>query len=319
MGVIITDLVTEFGAYYKDAGQNEKSLRETLYRGAETANEFLTIPTDNTKEDFGNASLSRVLQPFQKAFTALGDLTVAPVSIDLFKIKVDLTVYPDDIDKSWLGFLAKLPEQDRAKWPLVRYIMEKHLVQRKDEDHELNEIYAGVYAAPTPGTPGSAGTAMHGIKKKIIDAIADGLITPFVLGAVPTDVEDFCTYVEEFVAAIPHKFRSRLKKVYMSEDNALKFKQGKRKKYNTYYGQEDLMSVADYPNIKVVGLPSMGTSNKLWTTLEENKIRLVKKAALGSTFRIESQKREVAVLTDWWEGVGFPYPSFVFTNDQDNS
>lgn len=47
-------------------------------------------------------------------------------------------------------------------------LVEGHLYARMDEDYELNEIFFGKLAAPTPGTPGAAGTGMDGIRT-IID------------------------------------------------------------------------------------------------------------------------------------------------------
>lgn len=316
MGVTIADIITEHGAYYKDGGQNQSRLYTKLYEGSETAQEFTTIPTNNTREDFGNGTMTRVLQPFQKAFTALGTTTITPVAIDLFKMKIDNQVYPDDIEKSWLGFLSS-NGLSRKDWPLVRYLLEAYIIPQKDEDLELNEIYDGEYAAPTPGTAGAAGTAMNGIKKIIDDHVGSGLANVVTLGTVPTASDEFVEYIEDFVAGIPNIYRSKLKKLYLSKDNELKYKKGKRMLYNASYAQEDLMTVANFPNIVVKGLTSHGTSNKVWTTVPQNMIRFVKKDP--NAMKVEEAKREVAIMGDWHEGVGFPYPGHLFTNDQDLS
>jgi hypothetical protein len=33
--------------------------------------------------------------------------------------------------------------------------------------------------------------------------------------------------------------------------------------------------------------------------------------------KVESAKRAVDLMTDWWEALNFEVPEFIFTNDQD--
>src|SRR5207237_4740652 len=142
------------------------SIQKKFYQPSETAAHFSVLPTKDTIYRVSFASLSRVLQSFQKAFTPIGTTTFKPNTIDLYNLKVDAQEYPDDIVDTWLGFLEG-DGIDRAAWPFVRWFIEEHLIPKKDEDYELNEAYLGVYAAPTPGTAGAAGTSMKGIKKQI--------------------------------------------------------------------------------------------------------------------------------------------------------
>lgn len=319
MSLTVSAIVSEYGAYYKNNGQNADRLRQRFFVQSDTEKLFRMIPTVQTQEDFGVADITRVLQPFQKAFTDLGDVTFTPETIKLYNMKVDVSIYPDDIKNSWLQFLAGLEPAERANWPLVRYLMEEHILGQRDEDYELNEIYKGVYAAPTPGTAGAASTAMNGIKKKIVDGIAASKVQVVTLGSVPSAPEDYVDYVEAFVAGIPHVVRKKLDVIPLSEDNHLKYRKGKRIKYNDNYAQESsLDTIADYPNIKVMGLASMGNSEKLWTTPAMNRIGFYKTAS-GDVMKVQEDKREVAIMGDNWKGIGFPYLKYVFTNDQDNS
>ena len=56
-----------------------KVVKDTIYRGSKT-------------------SLGSIVQPFQKGFTPKGDLEFKPATIDLFKMKIDLAMYPDYIE-----------------------------------------------------------------------------------------------------------------------------------------------------------------------------------------------------------------------------
>src|SRR5690606_12675307 len=96
----------EHGAFYKAGGQNVNDLIAMIYQGSVTEQYFSAIRTDKTKIDKASAEITSVLQAFQKQFTAKGNSTFKPRSIELTKLKIDVEEYPDDIEQSWLGFLS---------------------------------------------------------------------------------------------------------------------------------------------------------------------------------------------------------------------
>lgn len=312
MAITVTDVVQEYGSYYINEGQNMARLTQRLLRPSITASFFALRPTMDTRYRVADAEVSRVLQPFQKAFTPLGDTAFKPHTIDLFKLKVDVEENPHDITDSWLGFLEG-QQLDPKEWPFVRFWLEELVANRMAEDFELNEAYAGVYQAPTPNTPGAAGTAMDGIAQVFSDLSAR--INTITMGAVPAGAEDFVGYVEEFVAGIEKEHRRRIDHVFLNEDLHLKYRQGKRSKYNQNYAQEtDLDRVIDFPQCTVMGLPSMGNSNKLWATLPQNRVRLLKKADLP--MKVEGMKRLVNAYTDYSIALNFLRPESLFVSDQ---
>lgn len=312
----VADVVTEYGAYYLDSGQNMQSLFKKLYRPSITASLFSPRPTQNTVWQLASAEQDRVLQPFQKAFTPLGTLDFKPNPIHLFKMKIDKAEYPDAIAEIWLGFLEG-EGINRKDWPFVRWMIEEHVLPKAQEDYELHEVFGGVYVAPTPGTPGAAGTAMNGILKLQNDLVAAGRISPIVTGTLPVTDLDVVNYVENFVTNIPTVYRKVIDCVCLNENLELKYRRGKRAKYNGQYLQEpNLETVADFPNAKVIGLPSHAGSSRIWASLPQARVRTIKKAALAKTMTIENVDRQVKMYTDWSEGVGFTIPEFVFINDQ---
>lgn len=309
-----------FGSYYKPGSDNEKNLRKILYQAAAYAALFQDRPTEDTIWRGTLASMDRVVQPFQKAFTPIGTLTFVPNEFPLYKLKIDKQETPDDIEPTFLGFLGAMPELDRAAWPLVRYMIEQHIMPRSKQDLELSEYFLGEYAAPGAGVAGAAGTAMNGIRKIISAYNTAGKTNlgngPINSGAIAASDADFCTQIEEWVEAIPALFRARIDKVVMSETLARKYRRGKRQKYNINYAQvNDLSTVEDQPNVSVVGFLAQEGSELFWATLAENRIRPVKKAALGNTMKVESMERIVKFMTDWWEALNFEVPQFVFHNE----
>jgi hypothetical protein len=326
----IQDILKEWGTYYRDGGQNLTRVLKKPYISSQTEALFGLIPTDDTSYQMAIAELGRVLQPFQLGWTPLGSLKVAPITLTQTPFKVDLEENPDKLENSWLGFLAD-NNLDRAQWPFVRYLVEEHLYARMDEDYELNEIYFGKYAAPTAGTAGAAGTGMDGIRTIINREIASptSRITPIALGAIPTDPQAFCEYIESFVDKFTLRYRGQAMEVCMNLTLARRYAKGRHQKYKSDIADPTSRQILDgnqnalltapieFTNHTVVGLLSMGDSMKIWATNKENRKRLAKKTVNTRQVRIESVKRQVAIYTDFYKGLGFPVLEAVFTNELD--
>jgi len=313
----VSAIITEFGAYYLQSGQGRAALSKVLNWQAKTEMMFTRILTQNTKIDRASSVMSRLLQPFQKQWSPTGDVTFTPLDIPLFKMKADFEEYPDELEETWLGFLAS-DDLDRKNWPFVRWLLEVHMIPQMEEDMELNEIYSGVYVAPpTPGTAGAAGSAMNGIKKTLNDLVTGGRITPIVTGAPNADPATWVGQVEAFTRAIDKRYWMTPMDIAMSQDLELRFKDGMEVKYNTQYRQEgDIAKVKNFPH-RVVGLPSHVGANKIWCTPKGNAILGVKRPALAKQVQIENVDRLVKIYTDGFKGVGYVLPEIVFTNDQD--
>jgi hypothetical protein len=198
----IEDIISEFGNYYINQGQNMARLVKLLNRAALTETLLTPMVTDETLYRGAQSQFSRVVQPFQAKWTPLANLKVTPVEIKLFKQKIDLDLEPHVLEATWLGFLTG-DQIDPAEWPFIRWYMEVHLVPQVPLDMEMHELYAGKYVAPQEGVPGAAGTSMDGIKTIINGHIGTGRITPIALGAIPTTSnKDTYEYFEKFADRI---------------------------------------------------------------------------------------------------------------------
>lgn len=310
----VSAIVTEFGAYYIKGGQNETRLVKKLYEKSLTEQAFTTIVTDETKWRGSEAVISRLLQPFQKAWTPVGAVSFTPIDIDAFKLKMDFEDYPDDLEATWLGFLAD-EKLDRKEWPFVRWLVEQHIIPKMQEDYELNEIFAGVYAAPTAGTAGGAGTAMNGIKFIRNAHIDAGRIEPILTGALETDPLDFVDQMEAFADSINTKYWNAPMDLNLAQQLERRFVRGMERKYGRNLDYKGAGSKIEGTNITLVGRPSMNGSDIIWATQKSNAVRLVKKSQNMNQVRIENVDRKVKLYTDFWTGIGFLIPEIVFTND----
>ena len=321
----VQPIVDQFGAFYVDEGQNISNVKKLLYQSYDTAALFTDRPQTGNYFKSTTAQMTSVLQPFQKAFTSKGTLTFKPNAFPLFKMKIDQDVDPDDIESSYVGFLNGLADLERANQPLIRYIIEQHLIAAKDKDMEEDVSFGGVFVEPTPNVASPAAESMDGIKEVLKKYVAGGRVNLgnglLSIGNLATDPVDFCTQIEEMVEMITPALRKELDMIVMSQTLQTRYKNGKRKKYglNVNFlsgtGVSDLLTIENYSKIMVGGFVSHEGSNVIWATPKMNRIRPIWKGNLASVFKVESAKRAVSIFTDWHEALEFEVPDLIVAND----
>lgn len=312
MSIVKTDLVTQFGAYYINEGQNESRLLSALRTPAITASYAKPIITDGEIYRFSNVVLGEIVQGFQKAFTAKGDVEFKPNEIRLRNPKIDLALYPDEVKGSWLGFLQNLNEQERAKWPIVRYLLEKEVAPQLKEDLEMKCYFNGSYVAPTPGTPGTAAGALDGVKKLLDAGISGTTMQEVTLSAAVSESNAF-DLVEEFVDNFDDKLSSVKMRVYMDPKILRWYLRDKRNTHGSDVNYDPNKPVVDFTNVELVGLPSMAGAKYLWSTPVDNFLYIRRENGMKKP-RVEESKREVFLMLDWWEGLGFGHDELVYVS-----
>jgi len=308
MAIDKTAIITEYGAYYKAGSENEKRLKRLLLFGRETTKLATEIKTDDTIYQMGQSVISSLVQSFQKGFTPKGDVKFTPNEIRLFHFKVDLEIWPDDISDSWLGFLES-NSLTRKEWPLIRYIMESHFYQKVDDDMERRVYYKGVFVAPTTGTAGLTENSMNGLKYYLQHKSVNH-VTMAALDA-STIYDD----VEGFYESISAEYQGQKMIVAMSPSWKRKFLKDKRALgYYQIKGANEIDDSIDFTPSNVIGLPSMEGTNDIWATPVGNFLHITKKGENSSKVNIEESKRCLAIMTDWYEGLGFGINETVWTN-----
>jgi len=311
----LTDILTEYGAYYEKAGQNKKRVLRLLLQAAVTEAQMTPMKTDDTVFKLANATIDDIVQPFQKGWTPKEATAFTANELRLFPLKVDEEIYPDDIEASWLGFLAS-NDLDRSKWPLVRFIIEEFYIPKIQDNIELKEIFHGEYAEPTPGTAGATGTSMNGLGKMIRDGLEAGTINNIDLGSLTA--ENIFDKVEEFADNISEVYQGVKMNVFMSQTWYKRYMRDKRAQgFYDYGSDKSITSGIDFTPQSVVGLPSMHGSDVIWASPKSNIISLSKKSQNKTKFKIETLKRQVFFMTDFWKGVGFGINGAVWAHDPD--
>lgn len=335
----ITDLITEFGAYYEDRGQGEKDIRSQLFKTDDFSELFTLQPTDNDIYRTTYQTASSVLQGFVKRFTSKGGGAMEPWSQLLGHFKIDMKVAPDDYAESFIGFLANLKEVDRSQWPMIAYIIRTIILPKAKEENFTDVNYWGwKFTGEVASSPTVNGTSfVRQLTTAIIDAgvppnsSADGIHTiiarmhaagrlgaEVAMGAIPSDEEDFCSYVETMFAdsSIHTELRKKIDYAMMSTELYKKYREGRRLKYNLAYRAEVNLDEIKDTNIMVRGSDAMFGSNQIWATPAFNR-KLVRKSNNLGKFDVQKLDREVKLLSDWKENLALDYPEFVVVNDQD--
>lgn len=309
MGLIVSDIVAEYGAYYIKGGQNEARLKRLLLFGRETVKQATKVKTEDTVFRLAQSSVSSLVQSFQKTWTPKGDVTFTPNPIQLYNLKVDLDLYPDEIKNSWLAFLES-NNLSRKEWPLIRYIMEVHLITRIDDDMERNEYYKGIYTAPTAGTAGLNGKSMNGVEYLLKNNAG---VNRVALGAAldPSTIYD---QMEEFYELVSEEYQNTRMIIGVAPKWKRAFLKDKRSLgYYDISSSKEINDSLDFSPARVVGLPSMIGSDDIWATPADNFLHVTRYGENASKFKVEEAKRCVSIMTDWWEGLGFGINEAVWT------
>lgn len=314
MSIITTDLVTAFGARYINEGQNMESLKEQIRQRSVTPSYAVPIIHDSDVYRSSNSKLGEIVQGFQKTFTAKGDLTFTPNEIVLRNAKIDLALYPDDVKGKWLGFLANIDKDSRAEWEIVRYLLEKHVVPQIPHDMETSAYWGGSYVAPTPGTAGTTAGTMDGLKKLIDAGLTATTMNAIALTNLPT-ASGMVECVEEFtddIFAHNPALRGVKMRVFMESKNLVNYFRDRRATFGGNVDYTAGITTVDFsPNIELVALPSMEGSGYIWATPVDNFVHLRKSNGMKDP-KVEEFLRQVYLMLDWYEGIGFEYNELVY-------
>lgn len=312
MGLTVSSVVSAYGSYYENGGQNEKRVLQLLTQGRQLPGYCTPMVTNETIFRLANSTIGEIVQGFQKSFTAKGGIEIKPNEIRLYHLKVDDEFQPDDLQATWLAFFANLPEPERKNWPFVKWAIEKHYLPRIDQDMELNAYYKGVYSAPSTGVAGSAATAFQGLQAQLQAGVDDGTINTVSMNG-DLDKNTIFDQVELFTDGISNEYQGVEMNVFMSPYWYKKYMQDKRAQgFFTKYNANEIDGNIDFTPLNVKPLAAMTGTNDVFCTPKANLLWLY--SADKKTLKLEEAKRSVALMADWWEGLGFGVNQAVWTN-----
>lgn len=306
----VSGLVTQFGDYYIDEGQNESRLLTQLRQKTTTTRHAKSIIYDGELYRFANVALGEVVQQFQKQFTPKGVLNFKPNEIRLRNIKVDLELHPDDLKGTWAGFLIDKDTNDRGKWPIVRYAGEKQVIPQIHNDMELKAYYKGKYKEPVVGTPGTTSDVLDGVGTLLDAGIADGSMQVVSLSEAVSKANAF-DMIEEFVENFDAALEGTQMQLFCDPKVLRWYHQDKRNTHGADVNYDPKNPTVDFSTCKLIGLPSMAGVKAFWSTAEGNFLSIRRKNGMNKPV-LQDFDRSVKFMTDWWEGLGFGYNELVY-------
>lgn len=313
----ISSIITEFGAYYEQAGQNKNRILGMLSQGLETPKHCTPVKTDDTIFKLSRLTMGDIVQAFQKSWTPKNPAAFLPNELRLYHFKVDEEVTPDDIEATWLGFLASAAV-DRKDWPLVKFMLEhpdQGIIAAINRDMETKEYGHGVATAVTPGTAGVTGQTMNGLITLIQAGVNAETINSVNIGTL--DKDTIFDQIELFTDGISEIYQNVKMNVFVSPKwHKLYLRDKRAQGFVNQAAPGSTDGTIDFTPQMVMPLPSLSGSDVIFATPKSNLIHLTKKGANKTNFQIQEAKRVVNILADWWEGIGFGMDAAVWTNVQ---
>lgn len=313
----ISNIILEYGTYYEQAGQNKNRILGMLSQGIETPKYCTPVKTDDTIFKLSTLSIGDLVQAFQKGWTPKSDIAFKPNELRLHHFKVDLELTPDDIEATWLGFLAS-EAVDRKDWPLVKFLLEhptQGIIAAINRDMENKEYGKGVATDPSSGVAGVTGQTMNGLVTLLQAGVDDATINSINIGTL--DKDTIFDQIELFVDGISEIYQGVPMNIHLSPTWAKYYHRDKRAQgFYTIASDAQIKNTIDFMPQMVVPLPSLSGTSTIFATPKTNLLHLTKKLTNKNKIKLEESKRTVNLLADWYEGLGFGMNGVVWTNMQ---
>lgn len=308
----VSEIVLAYGAYYEKSAANKSRVRKLLTQGLDTPKYCSPISTDDTIYRLAQVTLGSIVQPFQIGWTPNNQEAFTPNELRLYHFKVDADIYPDQLEDTWLSFLAS-HSVSRQEWPIVRYLIEDQYIPMINSDMELKEYGKGAYEPPVPGTASVAGKGMNGLVYQLQAGIDNETINHILLS--PLTASNIFDQVELFTDGISQVYKNQTMNIFMSPQWAKAYQRDRRSQgFYQITSEKDINLRVDFSSQTVVPLACLTDTDILFATPQTNLIHLTKKSANKTQFKIEEYHRQVSLYVDWWEGLGFGINGAVWTN-----
>lgn len=293
-------------------------ITKRLYLGFEDS-KYMTRVQSNTDYIASDAIITEVSQEFTPKWTPKGVMKFTPIRIPYRRHKLNVSINPTDIIKSWLLYLY---EQGKTmqQMPITKYIVENHILPKTLDDITRSMIGKGKYeAAPANVKTGDAGRpaakSMDGYETILVEGLKTGkhkinyfkgAVNPYKLKG-----QELLDYVDSFVDAISDFFVGALEihcapqflTHYQREDFAV----------NGKYTGQSIGDKVRFTKFSFAPLQSMYNSPILFATAKNNFVELVDYSrAQNCINKVEEVDYEVKIFGEYSLSVGFKIGEAVY-------
>jgi len=297
--ILINDVVKELDTFL---AHNPNLISAALNR-AEIALDKHTKPLTKIKGKYPQAHtlLADVVQGFSAAWTELGTLQIEHKILTDYHQKVNFPIIPSEILHS---YFAELYEENKAPedMPISKYIIENELLP-KIIDNMATLSITGAY---DPAKLAQFGFSMDGVETILNKSI--NRVTPpeYPVFEIPLNTFTDVNIVDEVTAwerKIPSKLKSKIKKVFLSENNVERYQLQYEEQFGQNKFQSDVMKTR-LGKREIVSLAGM-ESDILFGTTEENFRNLKDVFDKPQITDIQKQDYKIKIFLEWWKGYDF--------------
>lgn len=298
-------------------------LTKRLYLGFKDS-QYMTRIQSNTDYIASDAIITEVSQEFTPKWTPKGLMKFTPIRIPYRRHKINVSILPADVIKSWLMFMW---EQGKTmqEMPITKYIIENHIIPKVLDDITRSMIGKGKYEpAPTDVRTGDEGRpaskSMDGYETILVEGKKTGehkinyfkdAKDPFTLKG-----QELLDYVDSFVDAINDFFVGPLE-IHCSEQFLTHYQREDFAVNGKYTGQ----SIGDkvrFTKFTFAPMESMYNSPILFATTKNNFIELVDYSkAQNCINKLEEVDYEVKIFGEYSLSTGFKIGEAVYASVPD--
>ncbi|MCR5352377.1 MAG: hypothetical protein K6E35_07815 [Bacteroidales bacterium] len=315
----VSDLNQEFSMAMPPKVKLEMLLKK-MYVGFDDAKHMTRIQS-NTDYIGSAAEMSEVSQQFTPKWTPKGSAKFTPLRIQQRRHKLNVLIRPTEVLKSWLLWLYE-QGKTQAEMPIVRYIVQEHILPRLLQDITMSMIAKGKFIE-TPwnsvsdgdnGTP--AKNSMDGFETILVEGKTNPNIkfNYYRNAADPRNMTDaqVYAYVDAFVRSLSGLFVS-LPVVHCSQEVVDAYVRGDFAQNGKYTGEIYKNGEVRFSTVHLVPLKSMYGSPILFATPKSNFIELVDYSKAENCInKIEEFNYDVKIFGEYSLATGFKIQEAVF-------
>lgn len=250
----------------------------------------------------GAALITNVVQGFAPVWNDMGSVQIDHKILKNYRHKVNFGFTPDEVQASYWAYLYE--EQKKPEdMPITKYVIEQMLMPKVVDDIATLSVKGEYDAARLD----EFGFSMNGIEEILTNLLAEvpGTgHTPFKIPVSALTDTNIVTQVTSFERQIPSKLKSKITKIFMSENNVERY----RLQYEEEFGNNTFQNDATKTRLgkrTIIGIPGMDTDD-IFATIDGNFVRLVDffdgKPAITD---VQKQDYKVKYFMEFWKGYDF--------------
>ena len=307
--ILIDDVVKELNTFL---AHNPTLISATLNRAEITLDKH-TKPLTKVKGKYPQAHtlIGDLVQGYAPVWTELGVMEIEHKILQDYHQKVNFPLIPSEILSSYFAELYA-EDKDAKDMPISKYIMDNELLPKVlDNMHTLS--INGVF---DPARKTEFGYSMNGVLA-LLDNMTNRVVAPkHPAFQIPMDALTDVNMVDQvtsFERKLPSKMKSKIKKVFMSENNAERYVIDYEEKFGNNKFLNDTLKTRLVKR-EIVILEGM-EDDRIFATTEGNFKRLIDVFDAPTITDIQKQDYKIKIFLEFWKGYDFLINEMVFVSN----